>query len=464
MNDQGMIQGMNEYQSSSLKRKIYTISRLNSEARALLEGNFPLLWVEGEVSNFVCPSSGHFYFTLKDDLSQVRCAMFRTRNRYIDFSPKNGDRVMARVRVSLYEGRGEFQLIVEDLEAAGDGALQRAFEQLKQRLNREGLFEERNKKSLPNFPATIGVVTSPTGAAIRDILSVLKRRYPLANIIVYPTQVQGKGAGQQIAETIERADEDQTCDVLIVARGGGSLEDLWAFNEEVVARAIYYAITPIVCGVGHEIDFTIADFVADQRAPTPSVAAEMVAPDGGALLNQFEQYQIRLMELQDRCIAQKQQILSWLTQRLKQRHPGQQLMTHAQRADELEQRLLGAMQRFLQKQESWLEKQSIALKHQVPTPKLNQYGQILEVLESRLNRGMRQALNKPCEKLRALGRALDAVSPLATLDRGYSIIRSLPERRVIRCDSDVKAGDKIEAQLALTSLVCRVDEVNPINK
>ncbi len=450
---------MNEYQSSSLRRKIYTISDLNSEARCLLEGNFPLLWVEGEISNFANPSSGHFYFTLKDDACQVRCAMFRNQNRYIDFVPKSGDQVLARVRVSLYEGRGEFQLIVEHMEAAGDGALQCAFEQLKNRLDREGLFEERNKKPLPDFPETIGVVTSPTGAAIRDILAVLNRRYPLANVIIYPTLVQGEGAGQQIAKAIERADKDQACDVLIVARGGGSLEDLWAFNEEVVAQAIYYAMTPIISGVGHEIDFTIADFVADQRAPTPSVAAEMVTPDGEALLNRFEQYQMRLMELHTSRITQKQQMLRWLTQRLVQRHPGQQLMAHAQRADELEQRLLGAMQRFLQKQESRLEKQSIALKHQVPTLKLNQYGQVLETLENRLNGAMQQMLNKPREKLRELSRALDAVSPLATLDRGYSIIHSLPERRVIRSESDVKPGDKIEAQLALTSLLCTVDEI-----
>ncbi|MCF6237058.1 MAG: exodeoxyribonuclease VII large subunit [Gammaproteobacteria bacterium] len=454
-----MINCMNEHQSPTLQRKIYTISDLNSEARCLLESNFPLLWVEGEVSNFASPSSGHFYFTLKDNSSQVRCAMFRNQNRYIDFVPKNGDQVLARVRVSLYEGRGEFQLIVENLEAAGDGALQRAFEQLKQRLNREGLFEERNKKPLPSFPAIIGVVTSPTGAAIRDILAVLNRRYPLANVIIYPTLVQGEGAGQQIAKMIERADEAQNCDVLIVARGGGSLEDLWAFNEEVVAQAIYYAMTPVISGVGHEIDFTIADFVADQRAPTPSVAAEMVTPDGAALLNQFEQYQMRLMELQASCITQKQQVLSWLTQRLVQRHPGQQLMAHAQRVDELEQRLQKAMQRFLQKQESQLEKQSVALKHQVPTLKLNQYGQTLDSLEGRLNGVMQQILNKPREKLRELSRALDAVSPLATLDRGYSIVRSLPQRRVVRIESDVKPGDKIEAQMAFTSLVCTVDEI-----
>ena len=450
---------MNEPQSSNLQRKVYTISCLNSEARGLLESNFPLLWVEGEISNFVCPSSGHFYFTLKDDASQVRCAMFRTRNHYLDFIPANGDQVLARVRVSLYEGRGEFQLIVEHLEAAGDGALQKAFEQLKQRLNREGLFEERNKKPLPEFPATIGVVTSPTGAAIRDILSVLNRRYPFANIIVYPTQVQGEGAGLQIAKAIEQADKHKNCDILIVARGGGSLEDLWAFNEEVVAQAIYYAMTPVVSGIGHEIDFTIADFVADQRAPTPSVAAEMVTPDGKALLSQFKQYQMRLIELQTNRMTQKQQALEWLTQRLVQRHPGQQLIAHAQRADELEQRLLRAIQRFLQKKEGLLEKQCSALKLQVPTLKLNQYGQALETLESRLNQVMQQALNKPREKIRELGRALDALSPLATLDRGYAIIRTLPERRIVRCESDVKSGDKIEAQLALASLVCTVDEI-----
>jgi len=270
---------------SSDDRDIYSVGRLNAEARGLLEGAFPLIWVQGELSNVSRPSSGHLYFTLKDANAQVRCAMFRGNNRFLKFRPADGAQVVVRASLSLYEARGDYQLIVQSMEEAGDGALQRAFEALKQKLAAEGLFEAAHKRALPTLPKRIGVITSPTGAAIRDILSVLKRRFPAIPVLIYPVAVQGQAAGAEIAAMIRRADMRRDCDVLIIARGGGSLEDLWAFNEEIVARAIFDCSIPTVSGVGHEVDFTIADFVADQRAPTPSVAAEMVSPDQHDWLN-----------------------------------------------------------------------------------------------------------------------------------------------------------------------------------
>jgi exodeoxyribonuclease VII large subunit len=260
-------------------REIYSISELNSEARVLLEKRFPLIWVEGEISNLARPASGHIYFSLKDEAAQVRCAMFKMHNRLVNFQPKNGQQVLARVRISLYEARGEFQLIVEHMEETGDGALRRQFELLKQKLFEEGLFDEAHKQALPFLPTQLGVITSPSGAAIRDILSVLKRRFPGIPVLIYPVPVQGTEAPQAIVESIHSAAKCQDCDLLILARGGGSLEDLWAFNEETVARAINACPIPIVTGIGHEIDFTIADFVADYRAPTPSAAAEFISPD-----------------------------------------------------------------------------------------------------------------------------------------------------------------------------------------
>ncbi|MDE2196596.1 MAG: exodeoxyribonuclease VII large subunit, partial [Gammaproteobacteria bacterium] len=261
------------------ERQVFSVSRLNHEARALLEGGFPLLWVEGELSNLSRPASGHLYFSLKDAAAQVRCALFRNRATLLRCKPAEGMQVLVRARVSLYEPRGDFQLIVEHMEDAGHGALQRAFEQLRQKLAGEGLFDPAHKKPLPAMPGIIGVVTSPSGAALRDILSVIRRRQPSARVILYPAPVQGEGAGAKLAAMIRTASARAECDVLIIARGGGSLEDLWAFNEEAVARAIHACALPIISGVGHEIDFTIADFVADARAPTPTAAAELVTPD-----------------------------------------------------------------------------------------------------------------------------------------------------------------------------------------
>ena len=441
------------------KRDVYSVSQLNRAARSLLEGTFPLIWIEGEISNLAKPSSGHVYFTLKDEVASVRCAMFRQRNRLLSFTPENGAQVLIRAQVSLYEGRGEFQLIAEHMEAAGDGALHRAFDVLKQRLATEGLFDTAHKKILPTLPRCIGVVTSPTGAAIHDILSILQRRFPALPIIIYPVQVQGNGAPAQIARAIHLASQRHDCDVLIVARGGGSLEDLWAFNDEAVARAIYACDIPVVSAIGHEVDFTIADFVADQRAATPSAAAELVSPDQAEWLQQFARQHHRLAALIQNQVTGQQQRLRWLAQRLQQQHPGQRLRTQAQRLDELEQRLHHAQRVLLRHQRSNLAALSSRLYRHIPSHRLDQLRIKQHNLAQRMHQAMRLSLQRQQQRLMSAGRALDTVSPLATLARGYAIVRTVPLHTVLHATGDVAPGDQIDVRLAQGSMRCHVDEV-----
>ncbi|MGH8452978.1 MAG: exodeoxyribonuclease VII large subunit, partial [Nevskiales bacterium] len=336
------------------ERVIYTVSRLNEQVKDLLEHSFPPLWVEGEISNFIAHGSGHWYLSLKDEQAQVRCAMFRGRNQTAGFLPKNGMQVLVRARVSLYTPRGEFQLILEHMEPSGEGALRRAFEQLKQKLQAEGLFDEALKQPLPPAPGCIGVITSPTGAAIRDILNVLRRRYPLGEVVVYPVPVQGVEAAPAIVRALQTAATRQECDLLIVARGGGSLEDLWAFNEEIVARAIHACPIPVVSGVGHEIDFTIADFVADLRAPTPSAAAELCSPDTGEWRARLERMPSLMAQSQQRRLLQFAQRRDFLAKRLSQLHPGRRLEQFMQRLDEFDQRLARSTLIVLQRQQARL--------------------------------------------------------------------------------------------------------------
>src|SRR5262245_7640148 len=323
----------------AIERDIYTVSRLNKEVRLLLESGMPMLWLEGELSNFAAPASGHWYFSLKDANAQVRCAMWRQRNSQLRFRPKDGMLVLARARVGLYEPRGEYQLIVEHLEEAGEGALRREFEKLKAKLAAEGLFAAERKRALPGVPRRIGVVTSPTGAAIHDILRVLRARFPAAAVLVYPTAVQGAAAVPEIVRAIEAASRRADCDVLIVARGGGSLEDLWCFNDERVARALAACRIPTVSGVGHEVDVTIADFVADLRAPTPSAAALAVVPDRAAWLEALAQLETRFGGAMGRYLRARGLSVGAAAQRLQVSHPGAKLAQHAQRLDDLEQRL-----------------------------------------------------------------------------------------------------------------------------
>ncbi len=444
--------------SAAPQREVYSVARLNREVRALLDRSFPLLWVEGEISNFSRPSSGHWYFSLKDQDAQVRCAMFRMRNLRLGYTPENGMQVLARVRIGLYEPRGEFQLIVEHLEEAGDGRLQRAYEELKKRLAAEGVFDPARKQPLPALPRGIGVVTSPTGAAIRDILTTLKRRFPAIPVVIYPVPVQGAGAGDKIARAIRQAAAQQDCDVLIVARGGGSLEDLWAFNEEAVARAIYDCAIPVVSGVGHEVDVTIADFAADARAPTPTGAAELVSPDQNEWLQNLTAWEQRLTRLVVQQRRQGEQALAWLLKRLDQQHPGRRLRDQAQRLDELETRLKLAWRGQHRHATARLGNLTHQLYRHQPSQRLRQVALQQQHLAERLQLAMQHSLDNQRRQLAGITRALDAVSPLATLGRGYAIVQRLPERTVVRAATEVKVGDIVETRLARGRLLCTIDE------
>jgi exodeoxyribonuclease VII large subunit len=437
------------------EREIYTVSGLNRAVQGLLEGTFPLIWVEGELSGVARPGSGHVYFTLKDPNAQVRCALFRQRSLNLRFRPADGMQVLVRARVGLYAPRGEYQLIVEHMEEAGDGALRRAFDALRNRLEAEGLFDPARKKPLPRFPRRLGVITSPTGAAIRDILSVLRRRFPGLPVLVYPVPVQGEAAAPAIARALNTASRRGDCDVLILARGGGSLEDLWAFNEEAVARALHDCRIPVISGVGHEVDVTIADLAADVRAATPSAAAELVSPPRDELL-QYLAGRIRLLhERLDRRLRDQARAVQTLERRLRQQHPERRLRDQVQRVDELQRRLALAVDHGLRHRASRLARLEDRLQHRSP-------GRALERLEAqgaqlrlRLTNALSRRLDRLESRLGAAARSLHAVSPLATLGRGYSIL-STPEGQVIRDAAHVEPGDRIEARLHKGGLSCQV--------
>ena len=401
-----------------LSRDIYTVSRLNQDVRALLEGEFPALWVEGEVSNLSRPSSGHLYFSLKDAQAQIRCALFQNRAFLFRDCPRNGQHVLVRGRVSLYEPRGDFQIIVEYIEEAGAGALRRAYDELRLKLEREGLFAPERKQPLPRFPHRIGIITSPSGAAIRDVLTTLRRRCPGVPVLLYPTPVQGDGAAERIASMIRLATERRDCDVLLLARGGGSLEDLQAFNAEVVARAICACPIPLVTGIGHETDITIADFAADLRAATPTAAAELASPDRLEWLRRVRLLAERLDGALQRRLAEQRLRLAELTRRLDRAQPRHRLRDRAQRLDDLDQRLRTAM---------------------------------------------RQRLETTAQRLRGLSGHLHALSPLATLDRGYAIVRQLPGGEILRRADAVHIGDVVEVLLSRGRLYCRITATEPAN-
>ena len=322
---------------------VYSVSQLNREAKRLLATHFLTLRVEGEISNFSAPSSGHWYFTLKDSQAQIRCAMFRGQQLRLGYKPNNGDMVIVSAQVSLYEPRGDYQLVVERMEQAGDGALRQAFERLKLKLLNEGLFDAERKQTLPLIPKQIAVITSPSGAAVHDILTVLQRRFPAIPVMIYPVAVQGEQAKFEISAALQTANQRGEADVIILARGGGSLEDLWAFNEEIVARAIAASKIPVISGVGHEVDVTIADFVADLRAATPSAAAERAVPNQLDWLQAFSAQEQRLKQILQRTLNDQRQRLNWLSKGLQMQHPGEKLQRNAQRLDELEQRLTQAI-------------------------------------------------------------------------------------------------------------------------
>ncbi|MCU0257976.1 MAG: exodeoxyribonuclease VII large subunit [Solirubrobacteraceae bacterium] len=445
---------------ASASADVFTVSRLNREVRVLLERGLGSLWIEGEISNLSRPGSGHWYFSLKDEAAQVRCAMFRSRNLLVRFPVRDGTHVLARGRVSLYEPRGEFQLVVEHLEEAGEGLLRRRFEELKQRLAAEGLFDLRHKQPLPRLPRRIGVITSPTGAAIRDVLHVLRRRFPAVPVLVYPVAVQGAAAAGEIAQALALAAQRRDCDVLIVARGGGSLEDLWAFNEEVVARAIFACPLPVVSGVGHEVDVTIADLVADERAPTPSAAAERVVPDRDEWRRKVGADARRLVLAVRRRLAERGQALRVCGQRLARVHPGVALRRHAQRLDELGGRLAMALRARLRQQRARHGTAQGLLLRASPALRVAALRLRLEGSRSRLAAAGRNVLAGRRQRLGLAARTLDAVSPLATLDRGYAIV-SGPDGHVVQDATTLRTGERIAARLARGSVAAQVLEVRP---
>lgn len=438
-------------------RDIFTVSRLNRKVRELLENRFPSIRVQGEISNLVRPASGHIYFSMKDQNAQVRCAMFKSRTLRLRFNPENGMEVLARANVGLYEGRGEYQLIIESLEPAGDGALLRAFELLKAKLAKAGLFDQQHKVGLPAFPQKIGVITSSSGAAIRDICSVLSRRYRLAEIILYPTLIQGQEAAAQIVRAISLADGRNECDVIILARGGGSLEDLWVFNEEVVARAIYDCNLPIVSGIGHEIDFTIADFVADKRGATPSVAAELVSPDIAQLSQTIAAFERQLQKHVQQLLVLARHRMDNLVGRL--RDPERQIREMNQRVDECYLRLIHVMRLKIAQGNADLLALSGRLKNINPIILLGQYKNKADLYKHRLCQQVLMQLEQTRQKLNYLNRSLHAVSPLATLDRGYAIVTNRRTNNIVRRAKSVQTGDQISTRVAQGEIISLVDAV-----
>ena len=440
---------------------IFTVSQLNREVRSLLDDALPMVHVEGEISNFSRPASGHYYFSLKDDAAQVDCAMFRNANRQLQFQPENGMQVLVRAKAGLYEARGRFQLIIEKMEPAGEGQLLRKFEQLKARLDKEGLFASSAKQPLPELPRRIGIVTSPTGAAVRDILHILARRFPSVPVIIYPASVQGEKAQHEIAAAIETAAQRAECDVLIVGRGGGSLEDLWAFNEEKVARAIFACPIPIIAAVGHETDFTIADLVADLRAPTPSGAAELVVPDAGAWLAKLTQLERGIANAMLRISRQQNFVFEQLLGRLQRVHPGVTLRQRAQRVDELTQRASIGLTNRLHVMRLELTNLVSILRAAAPSELCRELSQRAGAGQLNLAAAMRAQIAELQNRLAVNAAELQAVSPLATLERGYAIVQDSRTGDVIRDYRQLQPEQPITGKLASGHFTATVKKTSP---
>lgn len=443
-------------EASPRTREVHTPSTLARFVRDLLEDALPLIWIEGEMSNLARPASGHLYFTLKDAGAQVRCAMFRPKSTWLRFRPADGQRVLARARVSLYEARGEFQLVVESLEQAGEGALQRAFEELKAKLAVEGLFDAELKRPIPALPHRIGVITSPSGAAVRDVLSVIARRFPLADVEILPVPVQGKEAPPAITAMLAAASRARRHDVLLLTRGGGSLEDLWAFNDEGLARAIRASAIPVVSAIGHEIDFTIADFAADLRAPTPSAAAELLVPDAQAIARALDRELASLRQRIRRTLEARSQRLDHLLARLNAQRPQARLARAQERLAGLQRRLLDRIRHGQERRRARLSQMHVRLVAQHPSRRLVRDADAARLRIERLHAGMRRGLEQRRARLAELARTLHAVSPLATLDRGYAILFDQATGRVVRSTTQAAAGTGLLARVADGEFAVRV--------
>ncbi|MEK6305724.1 MAG: exodeoxyribonuclease VII large subunit [Pantoea dispersa] len=439
---------------------IFTVSRLNTTVRQLLENEMGLVWLSAEISNFTQPASGHWYFTLKDDGAQVRCAMFRNSNRRVSFRPQHGQQVLVRASITLYEPRGDYQLIIESMHPAGEGLLQQQFEQLKARLAAEGLFDQQFKQPLPEPARQVGVITSATGAALHDVLRVLHRRDPSLPVVIYPTAVQGVDAPAAIVRAIELANQRDECDVLIVGRGGGSLEDLWSFNDERVARAIFASRLPIVSAVGHETDVTIADFVADLRAPTPSAAAELVSRNQIELLRRLQSQQQRMEMAMDYYVAQQQRRFTRLQHRLQQQHPQLRLARQQTTLIQLQRRLQEAADQRLRLAHRQQDRLLQRLQSQQPQGRILRAQQQLQQWHYRLQQGMEKQLNHSRQRFGTLAAQLEGVSPLATLARGFSVTTDA-QGQVVKKTRQLHTGDLLRTRLDDGWVESQVTELQP---
>ncbi len=443
------------------KEDVYSVSDLNREARYLLEDNFPAVLVEGELSNIAMPASGHWYFTLKDQKAQVRCAMFRGRNQYVKIKPKEGMQIQLKAKLSLYEGRGDYQLIVSSISPLGEGALRIAFDALKNKLHSEGLFNDDLKQPIPTLPKHIGVITSPTGAAIRDIISVLMRRFPSIPVTILPVPVQGNEAAPNIIEAIKLANKKQGCledlDVLIIGRGGGSLEDLWAFNDEQLARAIFDSELPVVSAVGHEVDFTIADFVADVRAATPSAAAELLSPDQDEFIAIYAAYQSQLSSMLKNKVKQLEQSLNWLRKQIK--HPGRRLQEQAQKLDDLEVKMRRELHFYLAQNSNDIKELVHGLIQNSPINLIREQQQQNNYLSASLHKATLKSVQEARYNLSDLSRAMNNLSPLNILSRGYSMTYNASDKLMTNAEA-AKPGDILRTRLHKDELISTVVQIN----
>ena len=442
--------------SDNPERQVYTVTEITRAIKFSFETEFPQVWIEGEISNLRIPSSGHMYLTIKDEKSQIKVVMFRSGKSQLKFEPKDGDQVIVKGKITVYEPRGEYQIVIDYMEPKGIGALQLAFQQLKEKLSKEGLFDEELKKGLPLLPQKIGIITSPTGAAIRDILNIIDRRFPNVHILIAPVKVQGEGAAQEIAAAVKDLNKIKGVDAIIVGRGGGSIEDLWAFNEEVVARAIFESEVSVISAVGHEIDFTISDFVADLRAPTPSAAAELVVRDKNNLLENIVALNKRLLRNIRGILSESKIQLENLVSRKVLQDPLTPIHEKQQRLDEVTLRMERAIKNFLQTQK---EKTRANKKHLFllnPLNKIKQNKVLLREVEKKINSQMNFTLNMSRNTLNAAMKRLDSVSPLSVLKRGYAVCRTYPEGKVLKDSRKVSIGEFVKVQLSKGKLLCNI--------
>ena len=447
---------MNDPIADNKEIKIISVTELNKLAKSLLENGIPKLWIEGEISNLARPASGHIYFSLKDETSQIRCAWFKQRQSINANDISNGMKMLALGKISLYQPRGEYQFIIEKMETAGEGDLKRKYEELKQKLFNEGLFDRERKLEIPKLPKKIGVITSPSGAAIRDVLSILKRRFPLLPIVIFPITVQGDNAAPDIENALKNANLRADCDVLILTRGGGSLEDLWAFNEEIVARAIHVSKIPIISAIGHETDTTIADFVSDVRAPTPSGAAEIVTPDQNELLKLIKTLFGRIEHETNQYINSKYQSMDWLNKRLSQSNPIMTVRKQIEISGNLRKVLFSSIGRNLSIHSKAVDSLKFRLNSSSPKLEIQKAISHLSEMQLKITTSTKSSVTKLNSQLTALGKTLDSLSPLKTLDRGYAVARDSKTKKIISNSEKVSINSQIDIKLAKGEIAAKV--------